>query len=49
MKQKSPRVAKLRNYLARHPLLRKGGAHEKPRKAERRLQKQSLHRSPYAT
>jgi hypothetical protein len=35
---------KLRNRVARHPLLGKGGAHEKTRKAERRRDKQQLAR-----
>ncbi len=35
---------KLRNRVAQHPLLGKGGVHEKTRKAERRRDKQRLQR-----
>ncbi len=37
---------KLRSRVARHPLLGKGGAHEKTRKAERKRDKQQLARAP---
>ena len=45
MKKSKPQgVPKVRNRYATHPLLKKGGAHEKPRKAERKTAKQSLGR-----
>lgn len=33
---------RLRNRHATHPLMQKGGPHEKPRKAERKRDKQAL-------
>lgn len=35
-------AGKLRNRIALNPLLKKGGSHEKPRKAERKRIKQQL-------
>ena len=35
---------KLRSRIGQHPLLGKGGVHEKTRKAERRREKQQLQR-----
>lgn len=40
-KEKAPRQ---RNLLHDHPLLRKGGRHEKSRKAERRARKVAMRR-----
>lgn len=40
-KQKPPRA---RNPLHNHPLMSKGGAHEKPNKAKRKAEKQKLKR-----
>ncbi len=37
---KSP--ARARNILARHPLMKKGGVHQKSKKAERKAAKQDL-------
>ena len=34
-----------RNHLHNHPLLRKGGVHEKTNKAKRRNSRQSLHKA----
>lgn len=36
------RPARLRNVLARHPLMKKGGVHQKSKKAERKAAKQAL-------
>jgi len=36
---------KPRNLLHNHPLLRKGGVHEKTRKAKRRSEKQALRKA----
>jgi len=33
---------RIRNFVARSPLLRKGGVHEKPKTAQRRKAKQEL-------
>ena len=38
----SPQKVKRRNPLARHPLMSKGGVHEKPRKAERGQMKREI-------
>jgi len=45
-KRKSPETPRNRprNPLAVHPLMKKGGAHEKTRKAERRAAKVALRR-----
>ncbi len=37
-------VVRLRNRHATHPLMQKGGVHEKPPKAERKRDKQDLQR-----
>ena len=43
MKQKTTKPsARPRNYLARHPLMKKGGVHQKSEKAQRKAAKQSL-------
>lgn len=39
------RANKLRNPLHGHPLLHKGGAHEKSQKAKRREEKQALRKA----
>ncbi len=47
-KKKKPAVSKtgkVRNRYATHPLLKKGGAHEKTRKAERKASKQALEKT----
>lgn len=36
------RPARSRNFLARHPLMKKGGVHQKSKKAERKAAKQAL-------
>ncbi len=41
----SKRGNKTRNLLHNHPLLRKGGMHEKSRKAKRRSDKQALRKA----
>lgn len=38
------KVGKVRSRIATHPLLKKGGVHEKTRKAERKADKQNLGR-----
>jgi hypothetical protein len=44
-KKKAPaKVGPVRNRVATHPLLMKGGAHAKTRKAERKAEKQALGR-----
>lgn len=47
MSQSAKKLAaiKLRNRIAVHPLLKKGGSHEKTRKAERKRDKQALNRA----
>jgi hypothetical protein len=48
MKRKSEiSAAKPRNLLHDHPLLRKGGTHDKPKKAGRRKDKVALKREWY--
>ncbi len=36
------KITKVRNPLHAHPLLKKGGVHDKSRKAKRRVEKQKL-------
>lgn len=38
------KAQRARNFLARHPLLNKGGVHEKTEKAKRKAAKQALRR-----
>ena len=42
MKKTKAKVQPVRNRYATHPLLKKGGAHGKTRKAERKADKQAL-------
>ncbi|MEM7468794.1 MAG: hypothetical protein AAF387_18150 [Pseudomonadota bacterium] len=44
MKTPAKKAPKARNYMARHPLLAKGGVHEKTAKAKRKAAKQALRR-----
>lgn len=44
MKKTKSKVPSVRNRYATHPLLKKGGAHGKTRKAERKSDKQALGR-----
>jgi hypothetical protein len=37
-----------RNLLHNHPMLRKGGVHDKTNKAKRRKEKQNLHKAWYS-
>ncbi len=41
-------AGKLRNRIAMNPLLKKGGSHEKTRKAERKRDKQQLARERHS-
>ena len=36
------KVKRPRNHLARHPLMKKGGVHQKTKKAQRKVSKQAL-------
>ncbi len=44
MKKNTRKPKRIRNSIACHPLLRKGGIHGKTEKAKRRADKQSLRR-----
>ncbi|MGE3775247.1 MAG: hypothetical protein AB7I32_20155 [Gammaproteobacteria bacterium] len=48
MARSAKRIArqKLRSRIARHPLLGKGGVHQKTRKAERKRERQRLASGP---
>ena len=46
MKSNSPKNStRTRNFLARHPLMKKGGVHQKSKKAQRKAAKLALARS----